>query len=94
MPRNRVQSLLGATQKTLEEWGEKIKEKMQVKEKELFTYEEKKRQLLPQLLEAHEKGVSARELAQITGINHTTIATWIKEAKRKEKEQDAKNEQS
>jgi DNA invertase Pin-like site-specific DNA recombinase len=76
-----VRAVLGATQKTLEEWGQKIKDAILVKKQELETYEEKKRQLLPILMEGHEKKVSTRQLEKITGINRTTIARWIKEAK-------------
>lgn len=76
-----VRAILGATQKTLEEWSQKIHDTIQVKKQELETYEEKKRQLLPVLMEAHEKKVSTRQLEKITGINRTTIARWIKEAK-------------
>jgi len=95
MRRNRVQAMLSATQKTLEEWSEKIKETIKAKEQELLTYNEKKRQILPLLLQAHENKVSARELAKITGINHATICRWIKEAKEKaEKKEDAKETSS
>lgn len=83
MPRNVVKTLLEATQTTMDSWVEKIKKAMQIQEQEFKTYEEKKRQLLPKLLEAHEKGVSARKLAKIMGINHTTIGRWIREAKEK-----------
>lgn len=92
MSKRVVKSVMEATQKTLEEWSQKIKKTMLIKEEEVKTYEEKKQQLIPQLLEAHEKGVSTRELSKIMGINHTTIANWIREAKKcngKEKQQDA-----
>jgi len=82
MARNIVRTLVDATQTTMDKWVEKIKEAMQVTEQEFQTYEEKKGELIPKLLEAHEKGVSARQLAKITGINHTTISRWIREAQK------------
>lgn len=84
MPKNIVQAIVSATQKTLEGWSGKIKETINAKEQEFLTYEEKKRQLLPLLKEACEKGVSVRELAKIMGINHTTIARWVRETKEKQ----------
>jgi len=84
MRRNIVQALVTATQSKLDQWGQQLKEAMQTKEQTLTAYEEKKRQLLPQLLEAQEKGVSTRELARITGISHMTISRWIKAAQKKE----------
>ena len=91
MSKRVAKNVLEATQKTLEDWSQKIKRAIMIKEEQLKSYDEKKRELLPQLLEAHEKKVSTRELAQITGIPHTTIAKWIRDAKRqtKEKQQDA-----
>jgi Fic family protein len=83
MRRNIAHVLLDATQKKLGEWSDQIKGAVQVKQQELLTYAEKKRQLLPQLIEAHDKGVSAKELEKITGISHATISRWIKEAKEK-----------
>jgi DNA invertase Pin-like site-specific DNA recombinase len=84
---HRVQALLSSTQKTLSEWNQKIHNAIETKEEERLNYQAKKQQLLPQLIEATEKGVSTRELAKITGINHTTIGRWIREArKKKEKE--------
>jgi len=84
---NLVQSLKSTTQKTLSEWTQKIRDAIQTKQEERINYQTMKEQLLPQLIEAHEKGVSSRELERITGINHTTIARWIREGKKaKEKE--------
>jgi DNA invertase Pin-like site-specific DNA recombinase len=83
---NRVQALLSSTQKTLSEWNEKIRTAIQMKEQETTNYGAKKQQLLPQLIEAHEKGVSSRELERIIGINHTTITRWIREAKKERKD--------
>ena len=79
-----AQALIDATQSTLEQWGHKLKEAIQTKEQTVTAYEEKKRLLLPQLLEAHEKGVSTRELQEITGIPHATIARWIRKSKKEE----------
>lgn len=76
MRRNISHVLLDATQKKLGEWAEK-------------TYEEKKQQLIFKLKEAHEKGVSIREFARITGISNATLGRWIKELKEKEKQQSA-----
>jgi transposase-like protein len=92
MSKRVVKTVIDATQKTLDEWRQTIKKAMQIKEEELKTYEEKKRELIPELVEAHEKGVSIRELAKIMGINHTTIANWIRQPKKcngQEKQQDA-----
>lgn len=87
-----VKALLSSTQKTLTEWNEKIRAAIQTKEEERLNYQAKKKALLPQLIEATEKGVSSRELEKITGINHTTICRWIKEArKQKEKENVSRN---
>jgi DNA invertase Pin-like site-specific DNA recombinase len=81
-----VQALLSSTQKTLSEWNQKIRTAIQTKEQERANYGAKKQQLLPQLIEAHEKGVSSRELERITGINHTTITRWIREAKKEKQD--------
>lgn len=86
MRRNISKSLLEATQKRMDEWVEKIKETIQGKEQKLDAYAEKKQQLLPYLMEAHEKHVSSRELGKITGISHATISKWIREEKQKAKE--------
>jgi DNA invertase Pin-like site-specific DNA recombinase len=80
MRRNVSQVLVEATQKKLGEWSDKIKNVVEVKEQELMTYEQKKQELVPKLLEAHEKGIPIRELARITGISHATLARWVKEA--------------
>jgi len=82
MPRLMVKALLNAKSRTVEEWSQAIKSTIQSKQEQRRIYEEKKRQLLPQLIESNKAGVSTRELEQITGINHTTIARWIKEAKK------------
>lgn len=76
-----VKALLSSTQKTLSEWNQKIRDAIQTKQEERLNYQTKKQQLLPQLIEAYEKGVSSRELERITGINHATICRWIKEAR-------------
>jgi transposase-like protein len=80
---NLVQVLLSSTQKTLNEWNQKIRDAIQTNQEERLNYETKKQQLLPQLLEAYEKGVSSRKLERITGINHATICRWIREARKK-----------
>jgi len=86
-----VQALVSSTQKTLGEWSQKIRAAIQTKEVKRLSYQTKKNELLPQFIEASKKGVSSRELEQITGINHTTIARWIREGKKqKEKENVAK----
>ena len=84
MARLMVKALLNAKNRTMEEWSQTIKSTIQTKQEQQRIYEEKKRQLLPQLIESNKAGVSTRELEQITGINHTTIARWIKEAKEKQ----------
>jgi DNA invertase Pin-like site-specific DNA recombinase len=83
---HRVQVLLSSTQKTLSEWNQKIRAAIQSKEQQRLEYLAKKQELLPQLIEAHEKGLSSRELEKITGINHTTITRWIKEAKKEKQD--------
>jgi DNA invertase Pin-like site-specific DNA recombinase len=85
---HRVEALLSSSQKTLSEWNQRIRDAIQTKEQQQGDYQKKKQQLLPQLIEAHEKGVSSRELEKITGINHTTISRWIKEAKKEKEKQD------
>ena len=87
MSKRVAKTVMEATQKTLEEWSQKIKKAIMIKEEQVKSYEEKKRELLPQLLEAHEKKVSTRELSQITGIPHTTIAKWIRETKKEIQEE-------
>jgi transposase-like protein len=84
----RVQALLSSTQKTMSEWNQKIRAAIQTKEEKQLNYQTKKNELLPQLIEASKKGVSTRELEQITGINHTTIARWIREGSKKQKEKE------
>jgi DNA invertase Pin-like site-specific DNA recombinase len=79
-----VKALLNAKSRTVEEWSQAIKSTIQAKQEQRRIYEEKKRQLLPQLIESNKAGISTRELEHITGINHTTIARWIKEAKEKQ----------
>lgn len=81
---HRVQVLLSSTHKTLSEWNQKIRAAVQTKEQQRAEYLAKKQEILPQLIEGHEKGLSSRELEKITGINHTTISRWIKEAKEKQ----------
>jgi len=91
MKRNIIQALTNATQMTLEQWSQKLKEAIQSKEQVKATYEAKKQKLLPQLLEAHEKGISLRELAKITGISFSTISRWLKTAEQKEDRTDGDN---
>jgi DNA invertase Pin-like site-specific DNA recombinase len=82
-----VQALLKSTQKTINEWKQGIQDAIFTKEQDVANYQRKKEELLPQLVEAYKKGVSSRQLEKVTGINHTTILRWIKEAeKQKEKE--------
>ncbi|MCJ7424318.1 hypothetical protein MUP01_08645 [Candidatus Bathyarchaeota archaeon] len=68
----------------LDDWNQKIKLATQTQTEQRRDYEEKKRQILPQLIAANQAGVSTRQLEEITGINHTTIARWIKEAREKQ----------
>jgi len=82
-----VQALLKSTQKTIHEWNQRIQDAILTQEQDVANYQRKKQELLPLLLEGYKKGVSSRQLGKITGINHTTILRWIKEAeKQKEKE--------
>ena len=80
MPKSVVQGLLTATQGKLEDWKKKIDQARETKKQELLSYTEKKAQLLPLLIKGNKEGLSTRKLEEITGINHTTIARWIKEA--------------
>jgi DNA invertase Pin-like site-specific DNA recombinase len=80
MSKSVVQALVSATQGKLEDWKRKIDQAREIKKQELLTYTEKKAQLLPLLIKGNKEGLSTRELEKITGINHTTIARWIKEA--------------
>lgn len=75
-----AQALLTATQAKIEQWCQAIDMAISAKP-DLQTYEERKKQLLPKLREAKEKGVTLRELARITGIPHQTIAKWLKPTK-------------
>jgi hypothetical protein len=84
MRRSISRVLLEATQTKLVEWTEKIKGAVKEKGIDLKTYEEKKRELIPQLKEAHDKGVPIRELSRITGICNATLCRWIKELEEKE----------
>ena len=85
---SRVKSLLTTTENTLREWNQKIKVALESKEQQKADYQVKKQQLLPMLIDAHEKGLSTRELEKITGINHTTIAQWLREEAKKTKEKE------
>jgi Fic family protein len=84
MPKSVVQALMSATQGKLEDWKRRIDQARETKKQELLSYTEKKAQLLPLLIKGNEEGLSTRELEAITGINHTTIARWLKEAREKE----------
>jgi DNA invertase Pin-like site-specific DNA recombinase len=90
---SRVKSLLTTTENTLREWNQKIKVALESKEQQRADYQSKKQQLLPMLIDAHEKGLSTRELEKITGINHTTIAQWLREEAKKTQDrgQDSQN---
>jgi hypothetical protein len=79
MTRRIVQELVSATQTKIDEWRKKINEAVLQKNQGQQEYEDKKALLLPQLKEGHDKGLSTRELEKITGINHTTIAKWLRE---------------
>jgi transcriptional regulator with XRE-family HTH domain len=85
---SRAKQLLASTQKTLSEWNQKIKVALESKEQQRTEYQSKKQQLLPMLIDAHKKGLSTRELEKITGINHTTIAQWLREEAKKTKEKE------
>jgi transposase-like protein len=63
-----------------------------MKEQEIANYGAKKQELLPQLIEAHEKGVSSRELERIIGINHTTITRWIREAQKEKAKENVRTD--
>ena len=86
-----IQALVKSTEKTFREWNLKIQTAIQTKEQQRADYEAKKRQLLPQLIQAHERGVSSRELEKITGINRTTISRWIREGKKEKEKQNVKS---
>lgn len=94
MRRNISKSLLEATQSTLDKWAVKIREAVQLKEQGRDSYDEKRQKLLAELLDAHEKGLSARELAKITGISHSTIARWVREAKERQQNGEEKAQNS
>lgn len=86
MPKSVVQALVSATQGKLEDWKRKIDQARETKKQELLSYTEKKAQLLSVLIKGNKEGLSTRELEKITGINHTTIARWIKEARKTKRE--------
>jgi len=62
---------------TVDEWIPQIDKAIEDKEKQQREYETLKQILVPKLKEAMDKGVSARELAKITGICNVTICRWV-----------------
>ena len=81
MKRNIVKALAEASQTTLSKWAQDIDNTISGRKQERLMIDDKKKQILPKLLEAQAAGVSLRKLAAITGIPHPTIARWVKEAK-------------
>jgi len=67
-------------QATIDAWTQSLKTLISSKEAEFQKHketEQKKQQLLTYLREAKEKGATLREMSQITGLTHTTIARWL-----------------
>lgn len=85
MKRNIVKALAEASQTTLSKWAQDIDNTITGRKQERLMIEDKKKQILPKLLEAQAAGVSLRKLAAITGIPHPTISRWVKEAKPEKK---------
>lgn len=94
MKRNIVKALAEASQTTLSKWAQEIDNAISGRKQERLMIEDKKKQILPKLLEAHAAGVSLRKLAAITGIPHPTIGRWVKEAIGKTPDADAGQEQN
>jgi transposase-like protein len=76
-----AKALFEATQQTIEKWFQQIDTAITLKSQRLIEYEQKKKKILPKLVEATEKGVSLRELSKILGIPHQTLAKWLNEYK-------------
>ena len=92
-----VSALRDVKQATIDTWIDSVKTLISSKEAERQKQQEdeqKKTQLIPYLKEAMEKGATLRELSEITGLSHTTIARWLNPEKyhykRKKKEPNAK----
>lgn len=87
--------LLDVKQSTLETWIQKLKALVSEKERQLVMEreaEEKKMQLLPMLKDARDKGITLREISEITGLSHATIARWLNPEKYKYKPRSSKKE--
>ncbi len=73
-------ALLDVKQTTIETWIQKLKALISDKEKQLLLQkeaEERRMQLIPFLKDAQTKGITLREMAEITGLSHATIGRWL-----------------
>ena len=75
-----ISALRDVKQATIDAWVDSVKTLIsdadaRLKQKE--EDEQKRQQLLPYLKEATQKGVTLRELSEVTGLSHTTIARWL-----------------
>jgi hypothetical protein len=77
-----VSLLLNASQQKITEWFHGI-DTLITRREALTEYDKKKAQLLPKLVEAHNKGVTFRELEETTGIPYQTIAHWVRKEQKK-----------
>ena len=84
-------------QATIDAWVGSLKALVSEREREIQKQkeiEEKRLQLLPYLKNAREKGVTLREMSEITGISHTTIARWLNPEKYQRKKKSKEKPQS
>lgn len=70
--------LVGTTQETLDSWLHKLDGLITVKKEAELDQSQIGEKILPLLRKARENQISARELAQITGVGHATISRWMK----------------
>jgi transposase-like protein len=76
--RNVFSKLLGVKQETLDGWMQAIENRLKLRKEAETMYGLNATKLFKLLKQAHEGGMSLRELADITGVSHATIASWIK----------------
>lgn len=68
-------------EQTLEEWFKEIETAIEEKQDPVIHWTAKRQQVIKKLLDAKQRGISARQLSKIIGIPHQTISEWLKEAK-------------
>lgn len=80
-----VKVVYNATQQTLDKWFQAIDTAITQEDEFCLNYDAKKKLVKDKLLEARNRGISARQLSKITGIPHQTISEWVKQAKEEAK---------